>query len=150
MTVTDDQFWASIDAAWSGVRGSSRALSALNGKNNYVRRVAVTGVNLLVPEMLKALERSLRSYSAAELREWDAQLQKAVEELDRQDVRIAVRSASDEVFLYARAWVVAAGREYYANVLSTPKVYGVPDQWAEEVLYVAERVYEKRYGKWQE
>lgn len=147
-TLTADDFWATLTAAWSQVRGGPRAVHGLTAKKWYLRRVAVTAINVLLPEMVKALERSLRAYSPEDLRAWDAHLQAALGALERPDVRAALRSPSDEAFLYARAWVVVGGREYFACVDGTPAEYGVPDQWAESVLYVAERVYEKRYGKW--
>ncbi|CAK9785125.1 hypothetical protein CC85DRAFT_284215 [Cutaneotrichosporon oleaginosum] len=148
MTITADDFWATIAAAWAQVRGGARALSGLTHKKSYVRRVAVAATNVLLPDMLKALERSLRAYAPEELRAWDAHLQAALAALERPDVRAALRSPSDEAFLYARAWAVCAGRAYYACVEREPGAYGVHDQWEEGVLYVAERVYEKRHGKW--
>jgi hypothetical protein len=146
--ISTDDFWATFTSAWAQVRGGTRAVSGLTAKNAYLRRVAVTAVNVLLPEMLKALARNMRAYTPEQLREWDAHLQAALTTLERPDVRTALRSPSDEAFLYARAWVVIGGQEYFAAVDGTPGVYGVHDQWAEAVLYVAERVYEKRYGKW--
>lgn len=146
--LTADDFWLTISSSWASVRGGTRAVSGLSHKSPYLRRVAVTAVNVLLPEMLKALERSLRSYSPEQLRAWDAHLNAALAQLERPDVNSALRPASDECFLYARAWVVAGGQQYFALVDGSPATYGVHDQWAEDVLYVAVKVYEKRYGAW--
>lgn len=145
--LTVDDFWLTLTTAWSSVRGGQRALSGLSHRNPYLRRLAVTACNVLLPDVLKALERRLRSLSADQLRQWDAHLNSALAELDRPDVQNALKPPSDECFLYARAWVVVHGREYYGLVLREPG-FGVKDQWAEGVLYVAVNVYEKRYGKW--
>ncbi|GMK59756.1 hypothetical protein CspeluHIS016_0803620 [Cutaneotrichosporon spelunceum] len=148
--LTLDGFWDSITAAWSQVRGGTRATSAVCTKRSYLRPPAVMAINALLPDMLKALERSLRSYSEADLRAWDKYVHAAVDELGRPDVRAALGSPSDESFVFARAWVVGAGREYYALVEDSPSAYAVHYQWTEGILGVAQRVYEKRYGKWED
>lgn len=148
-TITLDDFWSSIDDSWTSVRGGRRAVAGLSNKSSTLRRLAVTATNVLRPEMLKALERRLRTYSAEQLRAWDAHLGAVLAQLDRPDVEAALRPASDESFVYARAWVIGSGREYFARVDGTPGAYGVHGQWAEDVLEVAIKVYERRYGKWE-
>ncbi|BEJ10608.1 hypothetical protein CspHIS471_0100300 [Cutaneotrichosporon sp. HIS471] len=133
-TLTPDDFWATIASAWSQVRGGKHATSAICTKRSYLRPAAVLAINALLPEMLKALERSLRSYSKADLRAWDEYVHAAVDELNRPDVRPALDSPSDDSFMFARAWVVCAGREYYACVEGMPAAFAVHWQWADEIL----------------
>ena len=55
---------------------------------------------------------------------------------------------SDDAFLYARCWVVGAGKEHYHRVLATPRLMPKSlDEWLEPLLYVASNAYEKATGE---
>ncbi|MFF5083717.1 DUF4240 domain-containing protein [Actinoplanes sp. NPDC000266] len=59
----------------------------------------------------------------------------------------AAHTVSDDVFLYVRCAVVAAGQEAYEKVLQTPdRLTGFADDEAELLLTVAPRAYEQATG----
>lgn len=65
-------------------------------------------------------------------------------DIDRADIQ-AVTGGSDDGFLYARGFVVALGRDFYAAVAEDPKK-AVPDAECEKMCYFFAHLHNERYG----
>lgn len=137
------RFWAMIEDGWSAV-GAEAARAALLTEEG--KEAAAEELDGRSGQFVSALEAALRRLPADELSAFDAILERAMYDIDRKDVH-DVLDGSDDGFLYARGFVVAAGRAYYEAVRADPG-RGVPDAECEAMCYLSAHVHEKLYGSW--
>lgn len=146
---TIDDFWSDIESAWSGIDdGGSRALlSTSPPASSSEREDAAVTLGRHIDTMLNNLKVTLSRYSSAQLSVWDAHCERALYDIDREDVHEAL-DGSDDGFLYARGFVVAAGRKHYELVKEDPETWGVMDAEAESMCYFASHLHRELYGDW--
>lgn len=97
-----------------------------------------------LPEVIEALENECTAMEKDELAAMDRVLERKLFEIDRREVQEAT-DGSDDGFLYARGFIVALGEAFYRAVDDEPSV-AIMDSECEELCYLTERIYEKRFG----
>lgn len=129
----DNHFWSMIEAAWQVVGGKSKARQKLaDGKLSEDRAEEL--VEALDEEVIPALREQLGQLTAADLLAFDRILERKLYDLDRAEVQEHT-DGSDDGFLYARGFIVAAGKGYYDAVNAKPSV-ALPDLECEEMCYL--------------
>ena len=91
-------------------------------------------------EAIQSVVAALASKSPSDIDQFQEYLSQSLYALDGQKWIDEAGDSSDSAdgFLYARCYVVAKGREYYATVLNNPSLMPKSaDQWAESLLYAA-------------
>jgi hypothetical protein len=144
---TLDEFWASIDAAWSNIDTTGARSRLLSISDDKERDEAHLTVDNAVDDMLNALTAILETYSSPKLSAWDAHCERALYDIDREDVH-EVLDGSDDGFLYARGFVVACGKDYYEAVKADPAKHGAEGYEAEVMCYIASHLHDKLFGEW--
>ena len=103
----DERFWAIIESAWRGIDGQAAARRKLaRGK------LSEDGADELaesLEEFLSAMKERLDELSADELLAFDRILEQKLYHIDRAEIQEQT-DGSDDGFLYARGFIVAAGR----------------------------------------
>ncbi|HBO46104.1 MAG TPA: hypothetical protein DD670_19710 [Planctomycetaceae bacterium] len=105
--------------------------------------------------MVEALRDRLAELGATRIRAFDAAFNRAMEESYHNDLWAAAYvingGCSDDGFDYFRGWLIALGREAYANAMRDPQTLKdyIPDDpdWnaeLEEILYAAREAYEQK------
>jgi len=147
--LSNNDFWASIEQAWSTVDdGGARARLLTPSSDDSEDRYALAEeLDKHMDAMLAALRDILNTYTSRRLCVWDAYCERALYDIDREDVHAAL-DGSDDGFLYARGFVVAAGRAYYDLVNKNPAKYGIMDAECEEMCYFGAHVHQDRFGEW--
>ncbi len=82
--------------------------------------------------------------SAAELLAFDRILEKKLYEIDRAEIQEHT-DGSDDGFLYARGFVVAAGKGYYDAVNAKPSI-ALMDFECEEMCYLSWHIHNEKFG----
>src|SRR5688500_7319284 len=104
----DDRFWRMIEDAWRDVDGAATARKRLVAgtlDEDAATELADRAWNEFVPALRAALEALPRDNLLA----FDRILERKLYEIDRADVQEHT-DGSDDGFLYARGFVVAAGK----------------------------------------
>lgn len=143
---TLDDFWGTIESAWSGIDDSG-ARARLLSSDGSEREAAASALTEPLEEMLVALRAILSEYTSPQLVAWDRHCERVLYDLDREDVHEALEG-SDDGFLYARGFVMAAGRAHYDLVNKDPAAWGVMDADAESICYIASHLHEDLFGDW--
>jgi hypothetical protein len=138
----DIRFWAMIETAWQSVGGKQKARQKL-AECNLSEDTAEELLESL-DEVIPALREALNILPSGELLEFDRILEKSLYEIDRADVQEHT-DGSDDGFLYARGFIVAAGKAYYDAVNAKPSV-ALMDLECEEICYLPWHLYQKKYG----
>ncbi|MCP2097199.1 MULTISPECIES: DUF4240 domain-containing protein [Actinosynnema] len=138
--------WELLERVWAGAAPEALAAreALLTGGGDRVEAAAVLEAHL--PGFLARLREACEGASSAELAAHDAVVERALWELDREDVH-AVLDGSDDGFLYARGFVVALGRRYWEAVLADPEV-GVEDAECERMCYFFAHLHDEAFGGW--
>jgi hypothetical protein len=140
----EDRFWGMIESAWT----------PLGSDVNDVRHHLAAGTRgsddvSLVDRSMDALLANLAAQSvdlsAKDLAGLDLILERKLYDLDRADLH-AVVGGSDDGFLYARGFVVAAGRAFYDAVLRDPRL-AVRNTECEGMCYLFADLYQDRFGE---
>jgi hypothetical protein len=105
--------------------------------------------NLLEPleEVVLALHHQLDSLAAADLLAFDRILEQKLYDIDRAEIQ-KYTDGSDDGFLYARGFIVAAGKAYYTAVNTNPSI-ALMDLDGEGMCFLPRHVYEPKFGKLQ-
>lgn len=147
-TPTDeDRFWDLIESAWDALGPEPAAI-----RQRLLHRGPdhdETDLYALEPWLEPFLDR-LRTLSegltSEELTDLDRVLERKLYEVDREDIH-EVTDGSDDGFLYARGFIVAAGREFHQAVLADPGV-AILDADCEEMCYFFDRLHHERFGEY--
>jgi hypothetical protein len=138
----DNRFWAMIESAWKTVGGKAKARQRLaEGKLSEEKAEELLEV---LEEVIAALRDSLSELSAADLLAFDRILERKLYDIDRAAIQEHT-DGSDDGFLYARGFIVAAGKGYYDAVNAKPSV-AMTDLECEEMCYLSFHVYEEKFG----
>src|SRR4051812_33336460 len=106
----ESRFWEMIETAWRTVGGKSTERRMLAGG----KLASEKAEDLLesLDEVIPALRKQLNQLSAADLLTFDRILERKLYDIDRSEVQEHT-DGSDDGFLYARGFIVAAGNAYY-------------------------------------
>jgi hypothetical protein len=140
--MNEAQFWSLIEQAWK------EAGDSLQEREKLARgKLSEADIDDLMDSMMNMVEilrEKLFELEKADLLEFDRILERKLFEIDRAEVQERT-DGSDDGFLYARGFIVAAGQAYYDAVNATPKI-AVLDAECEEMCYLSFHVYEERFG----
>jgi hypothetical protein len=146
----ENRFWALLEEAWSLVGGSA---------NEVRRQMAQPGpdadpeddlavVDGAAHTFTEALDGLCQGMTADELTDLDRVLERKLYDIDRADIQ-SVTDGSDDGFLYARGFIVAVGREYYAAVSANPGM-AIIDCELEAMCYYFAHLHQKKFDSWPE
>jgi Protein of unknown function (DUF4240) len=90
------------------------------------------------------LRKRLERLSADELLAFDRILERKLYDIDRAEVQQHT-DGSDDGFLYARGFIVAAGRDYYEAVNANPAI-AMMDLECEDMCYLPWHLYQEKFG----
>jgi Protein of unknown function (DUF4240) len=136
------RFWTVIETAWKadgGKLGARRKLA--EGKLSEEKAedlIESLGV------VLGALRSQLDDLTSEELLEFDRILERKLYDIDRAEIQEHT-DGSDDGFLYARGFIVIAGKAYYDAVNANPST-AMMDMECEEMCYISSHLYEEKYG----
>lgn len=139
----DPRFWAMIESAWQAIGGQTKA-----------RRQPAAGVLSeddadelaeSLDDFAESLRKQLDRLPADELLAFDRILERKLYEIDRADIH-EYTGGSDDGFLYARGFVMAAGKAYYEAVDADPTI-AMMDMECEKMCYLPWHMYREKFGK---
>lgn len=147
-TLTLDNFWYSIDKAWSSVIISGARDRLLSGGTHHEMHWAITYIRTTdLHRMLNHLDAALNTYTSAQLCAWDAHCERALFDLDTPDVHQNL-GGDAESFVWTRAFVVAMGRQFYDQFKANPWAWWVmnpAEPRCEEIAYLAAEIHLERF-----
>ncbi|MGJ6969492.1 DUF4240 domain-containing protein [Streptosporangium sp. G11] len=146
----EEGFWGLVEAAWTPL-----GVDVNQARQALTHRTPGPDEDLHGKPPLAVVEAALKGFlsnlgsiseglSADELTDLDRVVESRLYDIDRSDIQ-AVTGGSDDGFLYARGFIVALGRDFYAAVAEDPKK-AVPDAECEEMCYFFAHLHHKRYG----
>jgi hypothetical protein len=94
--------------------------------------------------MVEELRDELSGMSQEDLLAFDRILERKLFDIDRAEIQEHT-DGSDDGFLYARGFIVAAGKDYYDAVNSKPAT-GKMDLECEDICYVSLHIYDDRFA----
>jgi hypothetical protein len=139
----DERFWAMIESAWRTIGGQTEArreLAAGELSEDDADNLAES-----LEDFIPALQEQLDELSADELLAFDRMLERKLYDIDRADIH-EYTDGSDDGFLYARGFIVAAGKAYYEAVSANPSV-AMMDMECEEMCYLPWHMYQEKFGE---
>ncbi len=138
----ETRFWSMIEMAWKSAGGKtkSRQRLAQGLLSEDKADDLMDALELVVP----ALQTDLETLPADELAEFDRILERKLFDIDRAEVQQAT-DGSDDGFLYARGFIVIAGKEYYDAVNADPSI-AMMDMECEDMCYISWQVYRDKFG----
>ena len=139
----DKRFWSMIENAWRDVEGSAATRKKL-AQGALDEDGATELVWQSVNEFIPALQAALERLPEDELLQFDRTLERKLYDIDRSDIQEHT-DGSDDGFLYARAFIVAAGQAYYDAVKKDPS-RAMTELECEDLCYLPVRVYEQKFG----
>lgn len=138
----EERFWSMIEDAWHAAGGKVLArLRLAEGKLCEDRADALADA---LEDFIPALQSALEKLGAADLLAFDRILERKLYQLDRAEIQEAT-DGSDDGFLYARGFIVAAGRAYFEAVDRRPSI-AMMDLACEEVCYLPAAIHERKFG----
>jgi hypothetical protein len=141
--MTESRFWSLIESAWQSVGGKAKARQKLaEGKLSDERAELLVEA---LEEVISALRGLLDQLPAKELLAFDRILERKLYDIDRQEVQEHT-DGSDDGFLYARGFIVAAGQGYYDAVNANPAV-ALMDLECEEMCYLSWHLFREKFGE---
>ncbi|MDL4776208.1 DUF4240 domain-containing protein [Actinomadura xylanilytica] len=148
--VDEARFWDFLEAAWAPLGAEvDRARSALATRTpapgeDFDGKPPFAVVDGALDGFLDNLTANSRGLSAEELTAFDRVVERKLHDIDREDVH-AVTDGSDDGFLYARGFIVALGRDFYAAVVRDPRT-AVLDADCEGMCYFFAHLHRRRFG----
>lgn len=141
--MTDKRFWSLIESAWQPVGGKVKERQKLaQGKLSEDKAEALVES---LDEVIFALSDLLGQLTAAELLEFDRILERKLYTIDRAEIQEHT-DGSDDGFLYARGFIIAAGHDYYEAVNEKPSV-ALMDFECEEMCYLSWHLHAEKFGE---
>jgi hypothetical protein len=141
--VNESQFWSLIESAWETVGGKTQSRRKLaEGRLSEEKAEALMES---LGEVIPALQAQLDQLSAEELLAFDRILERKLYDLDRAEIQEHT-DGSDDGFLYARGFIVAAGKGYYDAVNAKPAT-ALMDLECEEMCYLSWHLYREKFGE---
>ena len=138
----EKRFWSLIEKAWDSIGGFKRERNKLS--KGKLSEDETEDLAESVDEMAAALREELSELNKEDLLNFDRILERKLYDIDRAEIQ-GFTDGSDDGFLYARGFIVAAGKDYYDEVNAKPKV-AIMDLECEDICYISSHVYEERFG----
>ena len=139
----ESQFWSMIESAWKSAGGKTKAREKLaQGKLSEDK---AEELQECLEEVIPSLRESLDRLSAEELLAFDRILERKLFEIDRAEIHEHT-DGSDDGFLYARGFIVAAGRGYFDAVNADPSK-AMFDLECEDMCFLPFHLYEEKFGE---
>ena len=135
-------FWAMIETAWQAVGGKVKVRQKLAARKLSEGKAEDLLESL--DEVIPALRGQLELLTATDLLAFDRILERKLYDIDRAEIQEQT-DGSDDGFLYARGFIVAAGKEYYDAVSGKPSV-ALMDLECEDMCYLSQHIYEEKFG----
>jgi Protein of unknown function (DUF4240) len=142
ITMNEELFWSMIEDAWNTAGGMTKARQQL-AQGTLSEEKAEELVEV-VEEVIPSLLATLEQLSQNDLLAFDQILERKLFDIDRAEVQEHT-DGSDDGFLYARGFIVAAGRDYYDAVNADPSV-AMMDLECEEMCYLPWHLYHDQFG----
>ena len=141
--MNEAQFWKIIESSWQVVGEHANERQILTaGKLSAERAEELTQS---MSEVIPDLEERLEKLSEEELLAFDRILERKLYNIDREEIHEHT-DGSDDGFLYARGFIVAAGQGYYEAVNREPAL-AMSDLECEDMCYVSWRIYRRKFGE---
>jgi hypothetical protein len=138
----EKRFWSTIEKAWDSVGGFRTERDKLaKGKLSDDEGDELAEA---VSEMAAALGKELSDLKKEDLLEFDRILERKLYAIDRAEIQ-EYTNGSDDGVLYARGFIVAAGKDYYDAVNAKPNV-AMMDLECEDMCYISFHIYKERFG----
>ncbi len=139
----DSRFWSLIESAWQASGSKVKARQKLaEGKLSEEKAEELVEA---LEEVIPALREHLARLSAEELLAFDRILERKLYAIDRAEVQEHT-DGSDDGFLYARGFIVAAGKGYFDAVNADPAV-ALMDLECEDMCYLSWHLYREKFGE---
>lgn len=135
-------FWFLIESAWQAVGGKLEARRRL--AQGRLPAQKATQLVESQSKVIAALHALLNRLPADELLMFDHILERKLYDIDRADIQEHA-DGSDDGFLYARGFIVAAGRGYYDAVRADPALT-LTDTECEDICYLSRHLYREKFG----
>jgi hypothetical protein len=140
--VDDRRFWSIIESAWEGIDGQDEARRKLVA--GQLSEEEADDLADSLEDFIPALQERLDKLDEDALLDFERILERKLYDIDRADVHEHT-DGSDDGFLYARGFIVAAGRDYYEAVNATPSL-AIMDLECEDMCFVSRIMYEEKFG----
>jgi hypothetical protein len=141
-TMDDKRFWDLIESSWKAAGGMTKARQKLaEGK---LSEDQAEELQEALEEVIPALHAQLDQLPAEELLAFDRILERKLYDIDRAEIQ-EYTDGSDDGFLYARGFIVAAGKRYYDAVNARPAT-AMMDLECEEMCYLSWHLYREKSG----
>ncbi|GAA2040248.1 hypothetical protein GCM10009839_47940 [Catenulispora yoronensis] len=155
----ENRLWALVEEAWSEaddtVHAARRALitrplidTDQSSSDDKEGRRLMLVVDAAADAFIDTLTGLCVDLSSADLTDLDRVVERKLHDLDRADLH-AVTDGSDDGFLYARAFILAVGRDYYSAVAANPRL-AVIDCDLEAMSYLFAHVHNRKFGSYPE
>src|ERR1700682_825159 len=115
----ENRFWSMIESAWETVGGWTKIRQNLT--DGELSDEKTKSLLESLEEVIPALRVQLDLLSAEDLLAFDRILERKLYDIDRAEIQEHT-DGSDDGFLYARGFIVAAGRGYFDAVNAKPSV----------------------------
>src|SRR5687768_17201672 len=140
--MAETRTWTMTETAWQAVGGKSKARQRPpDGKLSEEKAEELVEA---LDEVIPAPRNQVDELSGPDLLAFDRILERKLYDIDRAEVQ-EYTDGSDDGFLYARGFVVAAGRGYYDVVKAKPSV-ALSDLECEEMCYLPMHIHEEKFG----
>jgi hypothetical protein len=146
-TADEDRFWQLIESAWAELGPEPAAIRRhLAGRtpDPAGEDESLYALDPWLDKFTERLSASCAALSALELIDMDRVLERRLYDIDREDIH-EFTDGSDDGFLYARGFIVAAGREFYEAVKANPAM-AIMDAECEAMCYFFAHLHHDRFG----
>jgi hypothetical protein len=141
--MNEARFWSMIEDAWASTGGWNRECKALvAGQLSDEQLTQLLGA---LDDVVRSLRANLERLNANDLLMFDRILERKLWDIDRREIQ-RFTGGSDDGFLYARGFIVAAGCDFYNAVNTTPERARKGAE-CEEMCYLSYHVYEEKFGE---
>jgi Protein of unknown function (DUF4240) len=141
--VDESQFWAMIEAAWKSAGGKTKARAKL--AQGALSEEGADELQECLELVTPSLMESLRRLPAEDLITFDRILERKLFEIDRAEIHEHT-DGSDDGFLYARGFIVVAGRRYFDAVNADPSK-AMFDLECEDLCFLPSIIYREKFGE---
>ena len=139
----EERFWAMIEDAWKAADGAT--LARRNLVQGRITKREEAELREALAEVIPALSSSLEKLNREDLLAFDQILERKLFDIDRAEIQEHTDGSNDG-FLYARGFIVAAGHAYYDTVNARPAT-AVLGLECEVMCYLSFHIYQERFGK---
>src|SRR5437899_1673549 len=115
--MNETQFWSMIEEAWSAAGGWNEERKGL--VDGRLPDDKLSDLVEALDDVISALRTSLQALNQDDLLAFDRILERKLWDIDRAELQ-EVTDGSDDGFLYARGFIVAAGHHFYDAVNAEP------------------------------